>query len=184
MNLVKTSLLSLASTAAKMVTGLAISKALAIYVGPSGLAVVGQFQNFIQIVLTAAKGALDTGVTKYTAEYRDDEARRWRLFGTAARICAVSCTLVAFLLIGAAEPLSRHFLHTGDYAYVMRLFGATIGLFVLNSLLLAILNGLQEIQTYIFVNIVQSALTLVLTTLLIVSLGLDGALIALVWPSR
>jgi hypothetical protein len=33
MNLIKTSLLSLASTAAKMLTGLAISKALAIYVG-------------------------------------------------------------------------------------------------------------------------------------------------------
>jgi O-antigen/teichoic acid export membrane protein len=180
MNLVKTSLLSLASTAVKMLAGLAISKTLAIYVGPSGLAIVGQFQNFIQLALTAAKGGLDTGITKYTAEYGQDEARLSLLFGTALRICAACCALVAVVLVAAAEPLSQHFLHSGAYAYVMRLFGATIGLFVLNSLLLAILNGLQAIRTYIVVNIMQSVFTLVLTTALIVSLGVDGALIALV----
>lgn len=180
MNLIKTSLLSLAATTAKMLAGLAISKALAIYVGPSGLAIVGQFQNFVQLALTAAKGALDTGVTKYTAEYGQDQARLSRLFGTALRICTACCVLVAIVLFTAAEPLSQYFLKSGAYAYIMRLFGVTICLFVLNSLLLAILNGLQEIRTYVVINIVQSVLTLVLTTALIVSLGVDGALIALV----
>ena len=163
-----------------MLAGLAISKALAIYVGPSGLAAFGQFQNFSQLMLTAAKGALDTGVTKYTAEYCHDEERRARLFGTALRICAVCCLLVALTLVVAADSLSLYFLHSGNFAYVIRLFGVTIGFFALNSLLLAILNGLQEIRTYIVVNILQSALSLVLTTALIVSLGIDGALIALV----
>ena len=125
MNLVKASLLSLASTAAKMLTGLAISKALAIYVGPSGLALVGQFQNFVQLVLTAAKGALDTGVTKYTAEYSLEDDRRSRLFGTALRICAASCLLVAITLVALADSLSWHFLQSGDFAYIMRLFGVS-----------------------------------------------------------
>jgi O-antigen/teichoic acid export membrane protein len=180
MNLIKTSLLSLASTTAKMLAGLAISKALAIYVGPAGLAVVGQFQNFVQLALTIAKGGLDTGVTKYTAEYGQDQVRLSHLFATALRICIACCALVSAALVIAADPLSRYFLHSDAYAYVMRLFGVTIGLFVLNSLLLAILNGLQEIRTYIVVNIMQSVLTLALTTALIVSLGLDGALVALV----
>lgn len=180
MNLLRTSLLSLASTVTKMLAGLAISKTLAVVGGPSGLALVGQFQNFVQIALTAAKGALDTGVTKYTAEYGADEARRARLFSTAARLCAGSCAVVVLVLLFAAEPLSIHFLHSPDYAYVMRLFGLTVALFVLNSLLLAIVNGLQEVRTYILVNIAQSLLTLLLTVGLIAWLGLDGALIALV----
>jgi len=180
MNLVKTSLLSLASTAMKMLTALAISKALAIYVGPSGLAVVGQFHNFVQLMLTAAKFGLDTGVTKYTAEYSQDADRRTRLFSTALRLCAGSCLIVALTLVAGAKSLSLYFLQTVDFAYVMRLFGVTIGLFVMNSMLLSILNGLQEIRTYIVVNILQSALTLVLTVILIVSLNLEGALIALV----
>jgi O-antigen/teichoic acid export membrane protein len=180
MTLLRTSLLSLASTIVKMLAGLAISKTLAVVTGPSGLALVGQFQNFVQIALTTAKGALDTGVTKYTAEYGADEARRARLFSTAARLCACSCAVVALVLLLASEPLSRYLLHSSDHAYVLRLFGLTVALFVLNSLLLAIVNGLQEIRTYILVNIAQSLLTLLLTVGLIAWLGLDGALIALV----
>lgn len=180
MNLVRTSLLSFASTVVKMLAGLAISKTLAVVSGPAGMALIGQFQNFVQIALTAAKGALDTGVTKYTAEYGADEGRRARLFSTAVRLCACSCAIVALVLLLAAEPLSRYLLHSPDHAYVLRLFGLTVALFVLNSLLLAIVNGLQEVRTYILINIAQSLLTLLLTVGLIVWLGLDGALIALV----
>ncbi|MEZ9349919.1 O-antigen translocase, partial [Vibrio splendidus] len=44
----------------------------------------------------------------------------------------------------------------------------------------SILNGLKEIRTYIFINISQSIIGLVLTLILIFLYGLDGALIALV----
>jgi PST family polysaccharide transporter len=180
MNLLKTSLLSLVSTVTKMLAGLAISKALAVTVGPSGLAIVGQFQNFVQIALTAGKGALDTGVTKYTAEYGPDPQRQVRLFSTALRLSAVCCAAVSLVLLVAAEPLAKLLLHSPEHAYIMRLFGVTLVMFVLNNLLLAIVNGLQEIRTYIEVNIAQSLLTLALTLALIDWLGLDGALIALV----
>jgi PST family polysaccharide transporter len=53
-------------------------------------------------------------------------------------------------------------------------------LFVINNLLLSILNGLKEIKTWVMINIIQSIYSLIFTTLLIVFLGLDGALIALV----
>src|SRR5690348_10648822 len=97
MTLVKTSLLSLVSTAMKMLSGLVVSKALAIYVGPVGFAIVGQFQNFVQLLTTAAKGGIDNGVTKYTAQYGRDSASLAPLFSTASRI-----TLVASLIVGVA----------------------------------------------------------------------------------
>ena len=180
MTLIKTSLLSLISTAAKMLAGLVISKALALYVGPSGLALVGQFQNFTQLLMTAAKGAIDTGVTKYTAEYGNDSERLARLFSTAFRISLASSAVVGVVLVVASTSVSSYFLHSESYGYVVVMFGFTIGLFVLNNLLVCILNGLHEIRTYIAINIVQSLFTLVLTSVLIALLRLDGALIALV----
>ena len=48
------------------------------------------------------------------------------------------------------------------------------------SCLQAINNGLQEVRTYILINVAQSLLTLLLTVGLIAWLGLDGALIAVV----
>ena len=180
MTLLKTSLLSLIATATKMLAGLVISKALAIYVGPAGLAVVGQFQNLIQLLMTAGKGAIDTGVTKYTAEYGNDTERLSALFSTAIRISLASSAVVGVILVAASTQFSLYFLRTESYGYVMVLFGFTIVLFVLNNLLLAILNGLHEIRTYIAINIFQSLFSLVLTAALIAALKLDGALIALV----
>jgi PST family polysaccharide transporter len=180
MNLVRTSLLSLMSTSVKMLAGLIVGKAVALVSGPSGVATIGQFQNFVQIVLTSAKGGLDTGVTKYTAEYGSDDDRAASLFSTAFRLCACSCAIVSLVLLIGATPLAVFFLGSPEYGYILRLFGLTLCMFVANSLLLAIVNGLNEIRTFIVINIVQSLLTLLLTIVFIAWLGLAGALIALV----
>ena len=74
MNLFRTSVLSGAGVVVKMITMLVINKVLAVYVGPSGYAMIGQLQNFIQISTLIATGSVNTGVTKYTAEYDGQDA--------------------------------------------------------------------------------------------------------------
>ena len=69
MTLIKTSVLSFIATAIKMLSMLAINKAVAVFIGPTGLALIGQFQNFTQLGMTVAQGGINAGVTKYTAEY-------------------------------------------------------------------------------------------------------------------
>jgi len=157
-----------------------INKAVAVYIGPAGLALVGQFQNFSQLVMTAAQGAINTGVTKYTAEYGKDCERIPILFSTASKISLVSSVIVGAGIVLFSSYASQYFLKSEDYNYVFVIFGFTIVLFVINNLLLSILNGLKEIRTWVIINIIQSIYSLIFTTLLIVFLGLDGALIALV----
>jgi O-antigen/teichoic acid export membrane protein len=180
MTLVKTSILSLIATAIKMLAGLVINKAVAVYIGPAGLALVGQFQNFSQLVMTAAQGAINSGVTKYAAEYGKDGERIPILFSTASKICLVSSAIVGAGIILFSSYASEYFLKSEGYTYVFVIFGFTIVLFVINNLLLSILNGLKEIKIWIMINIIQSIYSLIFTTLLIVFLGLNGALIALV----
>ena len=180
MTLVKTSILSFIATAIKMIAGLVINKAVAVYIGPAGLALVGQFQNFSQLVMTAAQGAINSGVTKYAAEYGKDNDRIPILFSTAAKISLFSSVVVGAGIVLFSNYASLHFLKSEDYSYVFVIFGFTIVLFVVNNLLLSILNGLKEIKTWVMINIIQSIYSLIFTTLLIMFLGLDGALIALV----
>lgn len=180
MTLIKTSILSFIATAIKMLAGLAINKAVAIYIGPSGLAIIGQFQNFMQLTMTAAKGGINSGVTKYTAEYGKEGEQLTPLLSTAGRISVVCSLLVGASLIVLAYPASEYFLNSAEYAYVFVIFGVTIGLFVINQLLLSIINGLKEVKVFIAINITQSLYSLIFTTLLIVMFGLNGALIALV----
>lgn len=179
MTLIKTSLLSLIATFFKMLSGLVINKAVSVYIGPAGLAVIGQFQNFSQVVLIAAQGAINSGVVKYTAEYGQDSPKIPSLFSTALRISLISSIIVGFLLIIFSSFFSKNILDNIEYSFVFILFGFTIILFVLNGLLLSIINGLKEIRNYIKINIIQSLYSLFFTSLLIYFFGLKGALIAL-----
>lgn len=180
MTLIKTSILSLISTVIKLLTGLVINKAVAIYIGPSGLALIGQFQNFMQLAMTTAQGGINNGITKYTAEYEGDIEQLTPLFSTAFRISLYCSVVVSLAMIVFSKIAAEHFLDNREQAYIFVLFGVTITLFVINQLILSIVNGLKEITFFIKVSIIQSIYSLVFTTLWIVFYGLDGALIAFV----
>ena len=69
MTLLGTSVLSALAVLAKLATSLFLSKVLAVYVGPAGYGIIGQFQSLISMVTTFASGATSNGVTKFTAEW-------------------------------------------------------------------------------------------------------------------
>ena len=180
MNLIKTSFLSTIATVVTMATGLFINKAVAIYIGPAGLALIGQFQNFVQLLMTFARGAINVGVTKYVAEYGDGSDRIGNLLSTASKISFFCSFFVGLGTIVFSNFLSLYLLKDTRFTYIFVIFGFTIILFVFNNLFLSILNGLKEIKIFIGINIFQSLYSLVFTTFLIVFFGLDGALIAMV----
>lgn len=180
MTLIKTSVLNFIATAIKIISGIIINKAIAVYIGPSGLALIGQFQNFTQLVMTVAQGAINKGITKYTAEYAKEETKLSILFSTASKISMFSSVLVSVGVLIFYRYAASFILKDESYAYVFLIFGFTLILFVINGFLLSVINGLKEINTWVKINILQSVYSLFFTTFLIFCLGLNGALIALV----
>lgn len=180
MNLLKTSLLTFIATAIKIAAGLVINKAVSLFIGPSGIALIGQFQNTLQISMIVAQGGVNAGVTKYTAEYGSNNEQLYQLWSSAAKIVLICSIVMSIILILGSNSISEYTFKTDQYSYVFITFGFTIILFAFNQLLLSILNGLKEIRIFININITQSIYSLIFTTLLIVFFQLDGALIALV----
>ncbi|MBC7618788.1 MAG: oligosaccharide flippase family protein, partial [Candidatus Saccharibacteria bacterium] len=99
MNLVKTSLLNGLAVITKLITALVLNKVLAVYVGPVGYAVIGQFQSLVMMVSTFASGGVNTGVTKYTAEYHADPLQQQLVWRTAATISLAGAAVFALLLV-------------------------------------------------------------------------------------
>jgi PST family polysaccharide transporter len=178
MNLIKTSLLNGIAVAIKMLTLLGLNKVLAVYVGPSGYAAVGQFQNAVQMLTTFASGAINTGVTKYTAEIGDDPDRLHVLWRTSGSIAVAGSLIAALLITVFSEQLSIWAFNSEVYSGVFTLFAATLVLFNLNTLLLAVLNGRKEIFLYVIANIGGSLFSLVVTSVMAIYFGLYGALAA------
>jgi O-antigen/teichoic acid export membrane protein len=180
MTLIKTSILSFIATAIRLLSALVVNKAIALYIGPSGLAIIGQFQNFLQLAMTASQGAINSGVTKYTAEYGKGNDKLPVLFSTAFKISVACSIVVCLFLILFSSYAAIIIFNDISYRYLFILLAFTIVFYTLNALLLSILNGLKEIPLFISVNICQSIYSLIFTTMLIFLFGLDGALIALV----
>lgn len=179
MTLARTSLLNGIAVAIKMLTLLGINKILAVYVGPAGYAALGQFQNAVQMVTTLASGAINTGVTKYTAEYYEDEAKQHRVWQTAASIALTGSLITGTIVAVFNQQLALWFLKDAHYGGVFIWFAATLAPFTLNALLLAILNGKKEITRYVIANIAGSVFALLVTAFMAIKFGLYGALIAL-----
>ena len=99
MNLFKTTFFSFVVTFIRIGSGFIAGKIIAIITGPSGVAIVGSFTNFITIVLTFANGAISNGVVKYMAEYQTDEYKQNLLFSTSIKIsfyCSSVCRLISW----------------------------------------------------------------------------------------
>lgn len=61
-------ILSAIYTFIKMIAGFIIGKVVAIYTGPSGVAMLGQVQSLITIVAGTTSAPVSTGLVRYTAE--------------------------------------------------------------------------------------------------------------------
>ncbi|WP_248752119.1 O-antigen translocase [Pseudomonas sp. MWU15-20650] len=179
MTFLKTSLLNGIAVVVRMVTLLCINKILAVYVGPVGYAALGQFQNAVQMITTFASGAINAGVTKYTAEYHEDEERQRTVWRTAGSISLIGALVTGVLVTVFNERLSLIFLKDRAFGGVFVWFSATLVLFILNTLLLAVLNGKKEIPRYVISNIAGSFFALAVTAYMAIMWGLYGALVAL-----
>ena len=69
-DIVKVFSLTSISTLVKMCTGLVSVKIVASIIGPAGVALVGQLNNFSTIALSLATGGINSGIPKYIAEYK------------------------------------------------------------------------------------------------------------------
>lgn len=153
-------------------------KIVAVYIGPSGLALVGQMQSFIGMMSSIASAGVNGGVVKYTAEHYEDETIKQKIWSSALKISLVLVVPMAIAIIFLADFISLKLLDTTDYGSIFIVFAVSIVFFVLNGLLTSILNGQKEIKRLTLLNIAGALLGLAVTIAFVVNYQLYGALIA------
>ncbi|WP_455803013.1 O-antigen translocase [Acinetobacter guillouiae] len=179
MNLLKTSVLNGIAVLIKTATMFILNKILAVYVGPAGYAIIGQFQNFIQMVTTFAGTAINNGVVKYTAEYYEDERKQQVVWRTAGTIVLFFSFVFSLLILIFQKQLAVYIFHVESFQSIFVWFAIFLLFFTFNALLLAILNGKKEVFRLVLANIIGSIFSLIITSMLAVKYGLYGALVSL-----
>lgn len=180
MNLIKTSFFTSISVTLQIIAGFFINKIVAVFVGPAGLAMIGQFQNFSQLTQSCANGGITQGVVKYVSEFRDDLLQKRKILSTAFIISLGFSIVIGVVLLSLRNYLAIKLLNDQKFSTLFVIFAFTIVLFALNTFLLAVLNAERDIKKYTLVNIATTLINLVLVGFLCVFYHLYGALFALV----
>lgn len=168
------------STLVKMLTGFVSVKVVASIIGPAGVALVGQLNNFASIAMSLSSGGISNGITKYISEFKNDEGKVRTYLSTALSITVICSLCVGVAMILLNRLLSKLILQTNDYWYVFLIFGVTILLYALNQMLLSVVNGFKDFKKYVKINIANSIVGLCFTLAFVLTLGLPGALVSAV----
>lgn len=177
-DIVKVFSLTSISTFVKMLTGFISVKVVASIIGPAGVALVGQLNNFAYIVMMFASGGINKGITKYVAEYKDDNNKISKYLSSALRITGICTLICSVILIGFHGYLSELIMLSPDYGYVFVFFGISIFMYALNELLISIVNGYKDFTKYVRISIANSIFGVIFTVTLVMCWKLEGALVA------
>ena len=179
-DIVKVFSLTSVSTLVRMLTGLISVKVVSVLIGASGIALMGQLNSFTTIVMNLATGGINSGVTKYLAEDKEDPQKIRQYLSTAFKITLFCSFLVGLFMIVFNGFLSAVIMKSAEYRYVFVIFGVTVFLYTINNLSFSIINGFKKFRLYVKISITNSIIGLIFTLSLVYFWGLKGALIGAV----
>ena len=183
--LFKAANLNTATILTKIFAGILTSKAIAIFIGVEGMALIGNIRNFLSAVQSFAILGFYKGLVKTIAEYKNDAINLSKTLSTAYYLGFASTIFVAFICYYNAE-LINDFLFSANYnyGYVIKVMALALPFYSLNLFSFSIMNGFSNFKMLFIINIIGQILGLLVTLLLIYQNNIDGALVsAVIAPS-
>ena len=165
----------------KLVFGFITSKALAIFVGANGMAYVGNFRAFLNVVENFSLLGIQNAIVKYVAEYQHDKPKLKSVLATFGLLLITSSIVFSLVLIFGANYLSKEIFHHSEiYSFVFYVLAIVFPLYVFSTFCISVVNGFQEYKKVIYIQIISSSIALLFSVFLIYYYNTFGALISLV----
>ena len=168
-----------ANSVLRIVLGFFSAKVSALFLGPAGMALVGEIANFIQVSTGAIANGAQTAVVNLTAERRSSPARLQELWATAIWSVLLLSGLVALVVLSSASTLSSWLLFDAKYWPVIVAGGFVVMLAVVDTVLIGALNGLKQIKLIASASIACTIVEFILFAGLTYNFGIWGGLIGM-----
>lgn len=179
--LVKIASLQTASLLTRIIAGLLTSKAIAVFIGAEGLALIGNLRNFVSSFQTVATLGFYKGIVKYVSDFKDNTLKLSKALSTVYYAGFISTIIVSFFCYFQAEWINDIIFPTyNNYGYVIQIFAIVLPFYALNIFSFSIMNGFSKYKILIIINIIGQILSVSVALLLIYQEKLKGALISVV----
>ena len=178
--LVKAAGLNTANISIKIISGILISKFVAIFIGPEGMALIGNLRNFLSAIKSIAIAGLYDGVVKFISRTKTNVAQLTKALSTVFYSGFFSSVFLGFICFYNAQYINDLIFLNNNYTYVIEILAIVLPFYALNMFLFSIMNGFSKYRILLVINIIGQILGLLVTMLLIWRDNIDGALIAVV----
>jgi PST family polysaccharide transporter len=178
--LVKAASLNTANVSIKIIAGIIISKFIAVFIGPEGMALIGNLRNFLSALQSVAIAGLYNGVVKSISKCKNNITKLTKTLSTVFYFGFFSSMLLAFLCYYNAQFINELLFFNNDYVRVIKTMAIVLPFYALNMYVFSIMNGFSKFRILLVINIIGQILGLLVTILLIWQENIDGALIAVV----
>lgn len=178
--LVKAANLNTAYISIKIVSGILISKFIAVFIGPEGMALIGNLRNLLSAVQSFSIAGLYDGVVKTINRFKNDALELSKTLSTVFYSGFFTTILLSFFCYLYAEEINALIFLNNNYSYVIETMAIVLPFYALNMFAFAIMNGFSKYKILLIINIIGQILGLLVTLILIKQNNIDGALIALV----
>lgn len=166
----------------KLIFGFITSKALALFVGANGMAYVGNFRAFLNVLENFSLLGIQNAVVKYVSEYQHDKTKLKSVLATFGLLLLTSSIAISLFLILGADYLSKQiFNHSEIYSFVFYSIAVVFPLYIFSTFCISVVNGFQEYKNVIYIQIISSAIALIFSVFFIYYYSTIGALISLIF---
>lgn len=177
--LVNVASLQIVSVITRIIAGLLTSKAIAVFIGAEGLALIGNFQNFVSSFQTLSIVGSYKGVVKYISKFKDDAIKLSKTISTVFYFGFICTILLSAACYYNAELIKDIiFPSYNNYTLAIKVFAIVLPFYALNLFSFSIMNGFSKYKILIIINIIGQILSVAVALLLIYQEKLKGALIS------
>jgi O-antigen/teichoic acid export membrane protein len=167
------------SVAINFLLGLISVKIISIYLGASGMAIIGSFRNFTSIFKSVSTIGINNSIIKLFVENKEDKKELNIIFSTFFWIFLTISTSLAIFGTLFSKVISQFLFYSESYTIPIQIFSIILPLIVINVFWLAIFNGLGEFKKIVAIQIISNILIFCLSTILILYQNVFGALLAI-----
>jgi PST family polysaccharide transporter len=166
----------------KLIFGFITSKALAIFVGANGMAYVGNFRAFLNVLENFSLLGIQNAVVKYVSEFQNDRSKLKSVLATFGLLLLTSSIAISLFLILGADYLSKQiFNHSEIYSFIFYSIAVVFPLYIFSTYCISVVNGFQEYKNVIYIQIISSAIALIFSVFFIYYYSTIGALVSLIF---
>jgi PST family polysaccharide transporter len=162
-----------------MVLGVFSSKIISVFLGTSGMALLGSFRNFSTMTKSISTIGINNSIVKLVVEHKQDKEELSKIYSTFFWVFMLFSVVISTLGCFFSNAISTFLFYSPVFSFPIKLFMLCIPFMVLNVFWLAIFNGYEKFKTIVSIQIISNILIFCSTAALIWKRQLMGGLLSI-----